>query len=108
LTRFLHANRYPLRLKTLRHGICILLSKEEMQMIPRRYSHFVYAVIQSGLTCLIAAGIASYPSLAAGAFLRNWALSWLISWAMMLPVVLLAAPLIRAAALRLTRDEQTG
>lgn len=75
-------------------------------MIPRRYSHFVYGVIQSGLTCLIAAGIASYPSLATGTFLRNWAVSWLLAWATMLPVVLLAAPLIRAASLRLTREER--
>lgn len=74
-------------------------------MIPRRYSHFVYGVIQSGLTCLIAAGIASYPSLATGTFFRNWAVSWLIAWIGMLPVVLLAAPLIRAASLWLTREE---
>lgn len=77
-------------------------------MIPRRYSHFVYGVIQSGLTCLIAAGIASTPSLATGTFLRHWALSWMIAWVSMLPVVLLAAPAIRAASLLLTQDEQTG
>lgn len=72
--------------------------------IPRRYSHFVYAVIQSGLTCLIAAGIASLPSLAAGQFLRNWAVSWLVAWITMLPCVLLAAPAIKALSIRLTRD----
>jgi hypothetical protein len=33
--------------------------------IPRRYAHFVFSVIRSGLTCLIAAGIARLPSLAA-------------------------------------------
>jgi hypothetical protein len=75
--------------------------------IPRRYTHFVFAVIQSGLTCLIAAGIASLPSLAAGNFLRNWLASWLIAWITMLPVVLLAAPTIRSLAQALTRDEQT-
>jgi FtsH-binding integral membrane protein len=77
-----------------------------MTMIPRRYSHFVYGVIQSGLTCLIAAGIASYPSLATGNFLRNWALSWLVAWMSMLPVVLLAAPAIRTMSLKLTREER--
>ena len=76
--------------------------------IPRRYTHFVFAVIQSGLTCLIAAGIASLPSLATGNFLRNWLTSWLIARVTMLPVVLLAAPAIRSLALALTRDERVN
>jgi hypothetical protein len=76
--------------------------------IPRRYTHFVFAVVQSGLTCLIAAGIASLPSLAAGNFLRNWLASWLIAWLTMLPVVLLAAPAIRSLAVALTRDERVN
>jgi Protein of unknown function (DUF2798) len=72
--------------------------------IPRRYSHFVFAVIQSGLTCLIAAGIASLPSLV----LHNWLSSWLIAWATMLPIVVLAAPAIRSLAFVLTRDERAN
>ncbi|SHN85791.1 DUF2798 domain-containing protein [Bradyrhizobium erythrophlei] len=76
-----------------------------MLRIPRRYSHFVFGVIQSGLTSLIAAGIASFPSLARGNFLQNWATSWLIAWAAMLPVVVLAAPAIRSLALAMTRDD---
>jgi hypothetical protein len=39
--------------------------------IPRRYGHFVFGVIQSGLTSLIAAAIASFPLLAVGNFFRN-------------------------------------
>jgi amino acid transporter len=74
--------------------------------IPRRYSHFVFGVLQSGLTSLIAAGIASLPADGAMPFARHWMLSWLIAWAAMLPVVLLAAPAIRAFALRLTREER--
>lgn len=76
-----------------------------MFALPRRFSHFVFGVLQSGLTCFIAAGIASFPSLAAGHFLWNWLASWLLSWIAMLPVVLLAAPAIRSLALALTRDE---
>ncbi|MBV9564249.1 MAG: DUF2798 domain-containing protein [Bradyrhizobium sp.] len=76
-----------------------------MFAIPRRYSHFVFGVIQSGLTSLVAAGIASFPFLATGHFLWNWLASWLISWAAMLPVVVLAAPAIRSLALALTRDK---
>jgi len=32
--------------------------------------------------------------------------AWLISWAMMLPVVIFAAPWIRACAIALTREEK--
>ena len=72
--------------------------------IPRRYSHFVFGVIQSGLTSLIAAAIASVSLWSSGRFLSNWMISWLVAWAMMLPLVLLAAPAIRAVTLRLTRE----
>ncbi|HEY6701930.1 MAG TPA: DUF2798 domain-containing protein [Pseudolabrys sp.] len=68
----------------------------------RRYSHFVFAVIQSGLTCLLAAGIASLPVVTVGHFLTHWTLSWIISWMMMLPVVVLAAPAIRSVSRLLT------
>lgn len=73
--------------------------------IPRRYTHFVFGVIQSGLTSLIAAGIASFPALASGRFLQNWLVSFLVAWVTMLPVVLLAAPAIRSLAVALTRDD---
>jgi hypothetical protein len=73
--------------------------------IARRYSHFVFAVIQAGLTCLIAAGIASLPLATISQFFIHWLLSWLISWVTMLPVVVLAAPMIRSVSLRLTSGE---
>lgn len=72
--------------------------------IPRRYAHFIFGVIQSGLTSCIAAAIASTPFLGSG-FIRHWLSAWLISWAMMLPVVIFAAPLIRALAIALTRED---
>ena len=74
--------------------------------IPRRYSHFVFGIIQSGLTSLIAAGVASFPAGSPVLFVQHWMVSWLIAWAAMLPVVLLAAPAIRAFSLRLTREER--
>lgn len=73
--------------------------------IPRRFSHFVYAVLQSGLTCAIAAGIASTPFLPQHSFLAHWLRSWGISWVLMLPVVLFAAPAIKRLSYLLTRDE---
>jgi hypothetical protein len=77
----------------------------QMFAIPRRYSHFVFGVIQSGLTCAIAAAIASFPFIGTGGFIQNWLLSWLISWMTMLPLVLVAAPAIRSLSIRLTREE---
>lgn len=70
--------------------------------IPRRYAHFVFAVIQSGMTSAIAAAIASVPFLDDSTFLIHWLGSWLVAWTVMAPVVLLAAPIIRRLALALT------
>jgi hypothetical protein len=41
----------------LRHSLCFCVP---MLSISRRYSHLVFATIQSGMTSLIAAGIASF------------------------------------------------
>jgi hypothetical protein len=73
--------------------------------IPRRFSHFVFGIIQSGLTCAIAAATASYPFLTEGSFVRHWLQSSVIAWIMMLPVVIFAAPGIRKLTYFLTRDE---
>jgi hypothetical protein len=76
-----------------------------MLAIPRRYSHFVFGFIQSGLTCAIAAAIASFPLTKTGGFVGYWLLSWLISWMTMLPLVLAAAPAIRSLSVLLTRED---
>jgi hypothetical protein len=73
--------------------------------IPRRHSHFVFGVIQSGLTSAVAAAIASYPMIAEGVFLRHWLQSWLLAWLLMTPIVLFAAPAIRMMAHALTRED---
>jgi hypothetical protein len=74
--------------------------------IPRRHSHFVFGTIQAGLTSLIAAGIASIPFMADGKFVAHWLPSWIISWGVMLPFVLFAAPAIRALSIYLTKEDQ--
>lgn len=76
-----------------------------MLNIPRRFSHFVFGSIQSGLTCAIAAAIASVPMIDEGIFLRHWVVSWLISWCTMLPIVLVFAPRIRQLTHFLTRED---
>ena len=76
-----------------------------MFAIPRRHAHFIFAAIQAGLTSLIASGIASLPVMTIRQFLLHWLLSWTVSWITILPVVLLAAPLIRSLSLSLTSDD---
>jgi Protein of unknown function (DUF2798) len=75
-----------------------------MLRIPRRHGHFVFGVIQSGLTSAIAAGVASIPFLGTFAFIENWLGSWLIAWMTTIPIVMLAAPVIRRLVLALTID----
>ncbi len=74
----------------------------EMFRIPQRYGHFIYGVIQSGVTCSIAAAIANFPFIKEGAFLQHWFRSWGVSWLTMLPVIVVASPLIRRLAERMT------
>ncbi len=75
----------------------------QMLKISARYTHFVFSVIQSGLTCAVAAAIASMDFLYTGGFGGHWIKAWLLSWATMLPVVLVAAPVIRRIAEGMTR-----
>jgi hypothetical protein len=60
--------------------------------ISRRHSHFVFGIIQSGLTSAIASGIASFPFSSPEAFLCRWLGSWVLPWVAMLPIVIFAAP----------------
>jgi hypothetical protein len=76
-----------------------------MRRIPHIYGHFVFGIIQSGLTSCIAAAIASFAFLDDGRFLQNWISSWLMSWLIMLPVVIFAAPFIRRAVMKLTDEK---
>lgn len=54
------------------------------------------------MTSAIAASIASAPFLEDSTFIVYWLWSWLIAWAARIPIVILAAPLIRRLALALT------
>ena len=74
-----------------------------MLKISSRHSHFVFGVLQSGLTSAIAAAIASIPFFEGGMFVPHWLTSWGISWLTMLPVVVIAAPFLRRIAERIVR-----
>ena len=50
-----------------------------MLRIPRRFSHFVFGFIQSGLICAVAAAIAGVPFVTARTFAVHWLQSWIIA-----------------------------
>ena len=84
--------------------IGLLFGVRGEMFIPKRYGHFLFGFIQSGLTCAVAAAIASAPLFGQGMFVTHWLKSWIIAWILMTPFVLLAAPLIDRAVTALTRD----
>lgn len=75
-----------------------------MPRIPKRYSHFLFGLIQSGFTCAIAAAIASGPFMYTGLYFGHWLKSWIAAWAVMVPFVLLITPFIRRTVDVLTRE----
>ena len=74
-----------------------------MWKVPKEYNHYAFGAIQAGVTCAVASAIASMQFLADGTFVSHWRRAYLFSWAAMLPVVVVAAPLIRWLANRITR-----
>ena len=76
-----------------------------MKKLPRRYGHFVYGGIQSGITSGVASGIASLSYLDEGLFLMRWPKAWIVSWVLIIPVVLFAAPVIQRLTLLVTRKD---
>ncbi|SOE54584.1 Protein of unknown function [Burkholderia sp. OK233] len=70
--------------------------------IPKKYGHFAFGMIQASVTSVVASAIASMQFVAEGTFVSHWVRSSLFSWAVMLPVVVVAAPLIRRLANRIT------
>ena len=72
--------------------------------IPRAFAAYVFGILQSILTTGVATGIAAYPFAGSGSFLRHWLGAWATAFAVLLPVVLLAAPQLRRFAEFLTRE----
>jgi hypothetical protein len=73
-----------------------------MPVVPPRFGHYLYGVIQSGLTCAVATATVVAARWNGTESLLDWLGAWIVAWIIMLPVVLLAAPLIRAIVARLT------
>jgi hypothetical protein len=71
--------------------------------LPYRYAPFLYSVIQAGLTTAVATAIATLQTTDLGVRLvGQWFAAWGLAWVMMLPVVMLAAPLIQRSVVALT------
>jgi membrane protein implicated in regulation of membrane protease activity len=82
-----------------------------MTRVPVRYAHFIFAIMQAGITTAFATAIATFSAVPLGpAFLIRWLYSWMIAWVMIVPIVVVAAPFIRGLVERMTGDEtsQTG
>lgn len=72
--------------------------------LPRRYAPFVYGTIQAALTTAVATAIAVRQVAGDGAsLLLPWLYAWVLAFVSILPVVVLAAPLIQRAVLALTQ-----
>ncbi|MDZ5435185.1 DUF2798 domain-containing protein [Pseudomonas fluorescens] len=76
-----------------------------MRRLSPRYRQHATGVIQSAITCAIAAAIASPSGLSPDALLVYWFKAWLLAWATLIPFVLLATPLIKRLATLLVEDE---
>ena len=66
-----------------------------MPRISQQYRPQVFGLLQSAITSAIAALIANPKGVAMGASMLTWSTTWLLAWLSMIPVVLLAAPLVR-------------
>jgi Protein of unknown function (DUF2798) len=75
-------------------------------MIPQQFSPLRFGLILSGLMSLLVSGISTLRAMGlAPDFVSSWMDAWLTAWLFAFPVVLLVAPLTRAAVARLTADQ---
>ncbi|MEP1767101.1 MAG: DUF2798 domain-containing protein [Sulfitobacter sp.] len=74
-------------------------------MIPARFAPVLFGFILSGLMSSIVSAIATFRVLEAGApFLVEWFPSWIFSWLVAFPTVLVVAPIARRIVARLVKQ----
>ena len=72
-------------------------------MIPLKYAPLLSGLILSGLMSLLVSGISMVRAMGlVHGFAVAWTSAWLTAWLFAFPIVLLIAPLARAAVARLT------
>ncbi|MFN3745812.1 MAG: DUF2798 domain-containing protein [Hyphomicrobiaceae bacterium] len=77
--------------------------------LPHRYAPYAYGILQAAITTAVATAIAIYPlAHSALEFVERWMVAWGVAWLTMLPVVLVAAPFIQRAVMRLFEPEQSA
>ncbi len=75
-----------------------------MIRISEKRAPLIFGIIQAGLTSLVASGVGIYRlGGLASDFTATWLGTWLTAWAMMLPVVIFAAPHIQRIVVALIR-----
>lgn len=73
-------------------------------MIPAKYAHILFGFILSGLMSGMVSAIATLRVLGLNAdFPLNWVSSWMPSWGIAFPTVLVIAPLTRKLVSKLIR-----
>ena len=72
-------------------------------MLPQKFAPLLFGLILSGLMSLLVSGISMFRTIGlVHGFVGAWTSAWLTAWLFAFPVVLLIAPLARAAVARLT------
>ena len=72
-------------------------------MLPQKFAPLLFGLILSGLMSLPVSGISMLRATGpVHGFAATWVSAWLTAWLFAFPVILLIAPLARAAVARLT------
>jgi hypothetical protein len=72
-------------------------------MIPARFAPVLFALILSALMSFIVSGIATWRALGwHDGFVGDWGASWLTSWVVAFPTVLVVGPVARRIVAALT------
>ena len=73
-------------------------------MIPARFAPVLFGFILSGVMSCIVSGLATLRAIGMPPdFLGTWMISWLFSWGVAFPTVLVVAPITRKFVARLTQ-----
>ncbi len=73
--------------------------------LPLRFLPYAYGLLQALITTAVATAIAIFPLAQSSMdFLERWTFAWGIAWLTMVPVVLVAAPIIQRAVRLLFED----
>lgn len=65
--------------------------------IPRRYRPIAFGILQSGVTSFVSTGAACIAQAGGIEFAAIWLKSWICAWALVVPIVIIAAGHINRA-----------